>query len=463
MIHFYYFNRLKNPGSPLYLEPESRGTRSYHLEKQMTNILTLLKKNRPSVENYLWRGLQLFLKGILTVFVLFIAAGNLDPREFGVFNYLTALIGLFIIFCDFGLSVSTSRYVAEHAVLDKSRLSSLLFSVLILVAAISGFLSLIIMIAGKFFLPRYYTSILLFIPYLFLLPLTSVLDGYYRGLKRFRDLCVSYFLVGIVSIPLSLFLIRQFQLRGAVSSLSFIYVAAAFLLFLFVKKTPFSFDKGLLKKVSGYALLIGIANVSYFMYTKADILILKQFGYVVEIGYYAMIDKIFNILLLPSVILGQVIAPTVSRYAALSDFGHLKRKYKKYISLLFFLALPLSLALYFIITFGIRTFLPAYYTGAFRTILRLLLILFPLKIASICAVVGFITPSGFARIITISTLAGGILNVLLDYVLITSIGFTGVFYSTLIVHSLIMIITNIIFFKQAFGSRAARKGGTLAV
>lgn len=428
----------------------------------MKKVLNTLKRNRPSIENYVWRGLQLFLKGILTLFVLFIAAGNLDPGEFGIFNYLTALIGLATVFCDFGLSVSTSRYIAEHAVLDRDRSNSILFSVLALVAAICGLLSIIILIAGKLFLARYYTSILLFIPYLFFLPVTSVLDGYYRGLKRFRDLCVGYFLVGIASIPLSFLLIREFHIRGAVSSLSFIYAAAALLLFLSVKRTPFSFDRELLKKVSGYALLIGVANISYFMYTKADILILEQFGYVVEIGYYAIIDRIFNMILLPFVILGQVIAPTVSGYAALSDFGHLRNKYRKYVFSLFVLALPLGAALYFLTGLGIRTFLPEYYTGTFMTILRLLLILFPLKAASICAVVGFITPSGFARIITISTLAGGILNVVLDYVLIIRMGFIGVFYTTLAVHSLTMIITNIIFFRQAFGSRAARKGGTFA-
>ena len=414
----------------------------------MVNIQKTYFKHRETITNFSWRTLQVFIKGIVSLFILFVAAKFLSPEKFGVFNYITAVFALIIVFCDFGISTATSRYVAEYKIGSPEKINKVIFSVLSVLFCASFIFSALLVILGKPLFKENYTIILLFIPYLFFFPMTSVLDGFYRGLKEFRKLALIYLSSGTLVAIASFFLIKNLFLAGALLSLNALYFISALLLLIFRKERGFSFDKNVIKDILKYGALVGFANIAYFLYTKADILILKQFGYVTEIGYYSIVITLFNILFIPSLILGQVIAPNMIGYISKKNYSIVKERFIKSSFAIIALSLPISFFIYLIVPVGLRLLLPNYYTPIFIMIFNVMILLLPFKIWGSYTVQGFITPCGYVKIITILTFVSGILNVVFDYISIWFFGFIGVFYTTLIIHSATIMIGGFLFYKR---------------
>lgn len=407
--------------------------------------MNLFPKQKETINNFLWRSLQVFSKSGVTFLIFFISAKVLKPVEFGLLGYLMAVVGLLTIFCDFGLSIAVSKFVAEYKARQSEKLSRILFSASTIAITASALITVVVVVFGNRIFKDNYRYILYFLPYLFFMPLTSIVDGVYRGLKQFRRLALVSSVIGIFSLAISFILIKHFFLVGAIFSQNILYFLLAVFLYTFQKKLRFRFDKILSVEVVKYALVLGISGVAYFLYSRVDILILKQFGFVVEIGYYEIINRIFQLLLIPFVILGQVIAPNITEYITTGGITKIKDQLKGYAIRCIIAGLTLSILLYFGVPIFLEKLLPEYYTLNFLLIMNILLILLPFKIWGTILIHGFIIPSGFAKIVATITLIGGILNVLSDYIFISLFGFIGVFYTTLAIHSINILAITVYF------------------
>ncbi len=392
-------------------------------------------RHKETVHNFFWHSLQLTGKQGVVFVIFFIAAKFLTPEKFGIFNYMMAVIGLLMLLCDFGLSLGISKFVTEHKARQSEKLNTILFSVSIVVIIISALISAIVVLFGSRIFGDNYKYVLYLLPYLFLMPLTGIAEGIYKGLKEFKKLSLITCIVGIFSLVVSVFLISRFYLIGAILAQNVLYLLLTVFLYTFQKTFKLRFDKAVLVQIVKYTAVLGISGVAYFLYSKVDILILKQFGFVVEIGYYEIVNKVFLLLFVPFAILGQVIAPNTTKYITVKDFTEIKNKLKKYAILCFSAGAALGILLYFAIPTLLKSFLPAYYSAAFLTIMTIMLVLLPFKVWGACSSQGFIIPAGLAKITAITTAIGGILNVILDYVFINLIGFVGVFWVTLVIHS----------------------------
>jgi O-antigen/teichoic acid export membrane protein len=198
-------------------------------------------------------------------------------------------------------------------------------------------------------------------------------------------------------------------------------------------------------KVFKYSLIIGFAGLSYFLYTNIDILILEQFGYTVEIGYYKIIFNVFNIIILPFTLLGQVMSPYITEIGAKKDFKKLNA-YLKYLWLILILALLITLVCFLGGPIFFSIVFPAYANAVLLSIWNIMLILIPFKLYGAVLTHGLLYPLGLGNITMYLTLGGGILKIISDYILIILIGFRGVFYGTIAIHSLTIIFTLIIFY-----------------
>ena len=76
--------------------------------------MNLFPKQKETINNFLWRRLQVFGKSGVTFLIFFISAKFLKPIEFGLLSYLMVVVGALTIFCDFGLSIAVSKFVAER-------------------------------------------------------------------------------------------------------------------------------------------------------------------------------------------------------------------------------------------------------------------------------------------------------------------------------------------------------------
>ena len=387
-------------------------------------------------------------KGFATIFIYFLAARMLSPEIFGQFNFLLALVAFFMIFCDFGISTATAKYTAEYSVNSPEKLKHILFTSAFSVFVACSGITFILLILGRVFFKQYYTQLLYLLPYLFFLPLASTIDGYYRGLKSFKSISIVTLLAGGITLTSSFLLIKTLGLNGALLSLGILYFLIASGLFFLKRRSALILDKKILKELFRYSTLIGLALLAFYLYSTVDILILKQFGYTIEIGYYGIINKIFLMVFIPTAVLGQAIGPNITKYASLGEYATLKRKFLSCLPPVLLLGIALSFTLYFCIPLFLKMFLPAYYSKSFILILRILIVLLPFKIWGAFFINGFLVPEGSARITTKWTFIGGIFNVISDYILIWFLGFTGVFLSTLVIHSLVLTIQTVVFYRS---------------
>jgi O-antigen/teichoic acid export membrane protein len=414
--------------------------------KSNSFFLGISNGNKSLLKNFSWRTSQLFVKGLLSLFTLFITASFLTSEQFGIIIYLNSILTLLLIFCDFGISASVSKYTAEYIALESGNERKLFGSSSILISFFSLIASLFVLFFSKHLFPKYHPLTLILLPCLFLSPISSLLDGIYRGHEKFKKLFFSNVYSSIAAIVTTTILVIKFKVEGALIALAVTHLLFIFSMIFTNKVVINEISIGVMKDIGKYAFYVGFASISYFMYTQVDILVMEKFGYINEIGYYGIIDRVFYFFLLPSVILGQVLAPEISRLSVFKNYRHIKTKFH----LSFIIGLPCSIIIsgfVYILAMLILKYYGAHYnTDSFVSILNLLSLLLPLKILGSFTANGFITPSGNIHILSLTTFVGGIINIVLDILLIREYGFMGIFFATLIVHSLCIILSNILFY-----------------
>ena len=414
----------------------------------MRNTIIQIKRNKKFIQYFSWRSSQILIKGITTLVILGISINYLTSTQYGIITYLTSLLTLFLIFCDFGISAAASKFTAEYIATKSENVRKIFGSSSFIILIFALLTSIVILFLGKLQLSEYYALVLFLIPCLFLAPISALLDGIYRGTRKFKELFYRNLYASILTIIASFYLIMTFKVKGALIALIIANLFSAVAMILSDKIIISECSISVMKDVTKYALYIGFANISYFMYTQVDILILERFGFITEIGYYGIIDRIFNFFLIPSIILGQVIAPEISSLSITKN----TKSINKFFKLTFVFGIPIAIIItliIYLIGINILTLWGGQYkTQSFIIIFRLLTFLLPLKLWSSFTVNGFITPSGNVYIITILTFISGISNIILDLILIQLYGFIGIFIATIVVHSLCIILVNLFFYKK---------------
>jgi len=89
--------------------------------------------------------------------------------------------------------------------------------------------------------------------------------------------------------------------------------------------------------------------------------------------------------------------------------------------------------------------LSKYYVEEVFVAISIMTFLIPAKVWGVFQNQAFIVSTGKAKIVLYTTIVGGILNVVLDYIFIKKYGFVGVYYVTLFVHTLNIVIQTLYF------------------
>ncbi|MCQ6961815.1 oligosaccharide flippase family protein [Methanolobus chelungpuianus] len=407
-------------------------------------------RHRETIHNFGWRALQTFGKQIVTFSILALSAKLLTPYDFGVYNYVLTIIFLLIIFGDFGISTATSKYVAEYNATDKKKLELILFNSSVILVVLATAISLLTVVFGKYVLEDKYAYVLYVLPMLFFAPISSLYDGIFRGLKRFKDLAIISLSVGFSSLLFVYILIGKYGLAGALVSQSLFYVILTIVLFSSYGNLHVRFDGKIMRTLLNYSLVIGVSSIAYFLYSRVDILVLGHYGYVEEIGYYELINKGFELMFLPFALLAQVIAPDITACFARKDYSGVRAKLSSFMKIIIPSSILIAIMFYFMFPLVIREFLTEYYVEEMLIAIFILSFLIPAKIWGVFQTQSFIVATGFARIVAVTTMIGGILNIFLDIVAINLVGFTGVFWVTLIIHSM-NIIFQTVYYKREIG------------
>jgi O-antigen/teichoic acid export membrane protein len=396
-------------------------------------INTIYKDHKETILNVFWRGLQLTVKDGVSFVIFLMAAKLLNPYEFGVYNYVLAVIFFLILFGDFGISVAASKFVAEYQATDPEKLKYVLFNSGLVILALTILATSVTLLWGPEFLHDKYLYVLYILPMMFLAPMTSLYDGIYRGLKKFRKLALLSTAVSVISLGFIYFLIRKYGLTGALISQNLFYLLLLLTLGFGYRDFLFRVKREILKSVGFYALIIGIIHVSAFLYTRVDILVLGAFDLIVEIGYYEIVNKALMLMQLPFLVYAQVQAPNMVASYSREGSPAILRKLTSYITYATAVSLLLAVLLGLTVPWFLRHFLPEYHQPGVIRILYIFLFLFIFQNVSNLVGNTFIISTGHARINMINIIVFGILNLLLDILLVRHYGYMGIAYAKLLV------------------------------
>ncbi|MFA4960236.1 MAG: oligosaccharide flippase family protein [Candidatus Pacearchaeota archaeon] len=405
-------------------------------------------KHKETINNFTWRALQIGGKQGITFLIFILTARLLEPYTFGIYNYILAIVFFLVMFADFGISTSTSKYVAEYNVTDKGKLSSILFSSGVIILALTVVITISTILIGPYYFKENYIYIIYVLPLLFLIPLTSLYDGIYRGLKRFKSLAIISMTVGSFSLIFIYILINKLGLIGALISQNLFYLFLALGLGLGYTDFKLKINSKIIKSIGYYALLIGIINFSYFLYTKIDLIIFGKMGLITELGYYEIINRFLYFIAMPLSIFAQIKAPRITSQYYRGKKKEILRFFKKYTKYAIIFATFISIISFFILPLVIKMILPQYYVSELILVLRILLFVFIFQNVAGFFGTSFVVPTGYAKLNMINLIIFGVINIILDYVFLSTFGFIGIVFTKLIV-GIASSITLTVFYYRA--------------
>jgi len=396
-------------------------------------IKNIYFNNKETVNNFFWRILQTGGKQTVSFLIYFVSAKFLITLDFGLLSYMMASIFFLIIFCDFGISTAVSKYVAESSIVSNDKVKIVFFNSLFIYFCLFIIIFFIFLIFGEAYFGNNIKYSYYLIPLLFFIPLTSLYDGLFRGLKRFKELSFISVIVGVISLIIAFLIIPNYGITGSLISQNIYYLLFSVIMIIFYGKLVFKINFNLIKKICSYSFLIGVANIGTFLYVKIDVLVLGWFGYIKEIAFYDLSNNIFIILALPVTVFAQVISPDITRkYSMGKSYLYTIAKAKNYFFRSIIFGTIFSTLFYFFIPFIVKFFFINYNQELFYYYFTILLIIFPIRIFGTILADSFIISTGYAKILTINNLVFGCINVILDIIFIHLYGFKGVMYSTLL-------------------------------
>jgi PST family polysaccharide transporter len=287
------------------------------------------------------------------------------------------------------------------------------------------------LIFGHLYLGDKYTYILYLLPLIFLAPITSLYDGIYRGLKRFKQLAIISLIVGIFSLVFVYVLIKQYNLIGALIAQNIFYFILFLALAFGYKEFNFKLDTKVMKEIGRYSLIIGLGNLGYFIYSRIDIIFLGHYGFIEQINYFEIINKIIMLFLIPFTILGQVISPSITKLYLKKDYFGVRNKFKKYLIFSLVSSIITVFIIFLFSKFFLSYFLREYFNQTMIEIMYLMLIVFFTQFLN--GIIPFMTvATGHAKLNTLILIIFGIFHVFLNYIFINYYGFIGVAYSIVI-------------------------------
>lgn len=388
--------------------------------------MKLLKtiKNKELINNYLWTFLQFSSKYVYLFFLSFISAYFLDEISFGILSYVLVFLTFLLLFSDFGFSSSLYKYTSETFNLNKKNLKLILFPSFILIFLISSLVTIFLLLY-IFLINKNDVSILLLfiIPVLYLIPFTSILDGFLKGIGEFKLLGKLYFYIMLFILPITLFLVYDFGIYGALISYNFLYFL--FFLFLFINTISFfsvNFSFKRVKRIFNYGLNIGFIYLAFFFFFKIDIFILGLNNEFNIIAIYELFNKLVLFTLLPFLVLSTILKPKIITLNINKKFNVMQTYFLKTFLSILFISIIISISFFHFTPFFMSLFFDKYINVNFQFFLLFFSLLIPFMIIKETFFSSFLISINKVKLILYSSLFFGILNLLISFIFYDLLG-----------------------------------------
>ncbi|MCI5066110.1 flippase [bacterium] len=288
------------------IQKSDSSTSSGEMDRELSSTPPPAKKFRYETIAVLF--LQVCAKGTLFLSHLLFARW-LGAEEYGAYVYVIGMVSLLSLFSNLGFNNATVRHVAAaRRAGDEKKIGGYLVTISLLVAAIGFFLAFVAYLIGSYkLLPRPELSALLVHSWLLvpLYSLVTILSGALHGLQR---VVAALFVSSLFSPALllitvsSLVFLQRGELLDAEHLLTFsLWIAlAAVTILLWSLRRFFSFSSGErnagdLRSWCSEAFPMYEISITQFVLAQADLLIAGFFLSPTELGIYAAVTRLAQI------------------------------------------------------------------------------------------------------------------------------------------------------------------------
>lgn len=416
------------------------------LDTLITKAKQLSKKQLS--QDFFWGALQTAAKQGGSFLVFIIGTWILSKETMGMYNYFMGIAAILVLFVDVGISTATSKYVAQYSQTDEKKLKQIQFNALLLVLVCATILILFILQFGPVVLKEKFAYFIYFLPLIYLSPIASVLDGIYRGKGAFKKLSIITMSAVAISIVITVILVQKFGLLGlAFSQNSLYFLLATTLLFGSLNGNENRLNGSILKEVLGYSLTFSLATLGYYLFSNINVILMGRFEFFTQLAYYELVSKAFVAPLMPFTILGLVLAPMFTRDYARKEFQKVFDGYKTYLKRMLFAGILFGLGSIILVPAFVYILARDYFDPFFFTLLPPFILLYSQMAFSAPINSGIIVATGHARIMTFLNIIVGAIGAGLAYFFISRGMIVESIYSLVGVHTLGLVLLNLIFFK----------------
>jgi O-antigen/teichoic acid export membrane protein len=285
-----------------------------------------------------------------------LSAGRLLGKEgFGELGIIQSTIGLLGQFAGFGLGLTSTKYIAELKDKDPERTGRII-ALNNLVSVISGGIMALVCIAAASWLARetlnapqlagmlQISSILLLV-----LAISGVQNGSLAGFQSFRVLAMVNIIQGLLTLPLTIFLVYWIGLLGAVLSLIFSALIRVWFLSVALRKECAAAairleyrrswrERRTLRDFALPALLAG-SLVTPVTWAANAILVNQPHGYA-QMGLFNAANQFRMLILFLPNIIGMVTVPLLSEIHSQNSPGHFAQAVNANLRTIWALSIP---------------------------------------------------------------------------------------------------------------------------
>ena len=363
------------------------------------------------------------------------------PAGTGTVSFATSLISYFSMFAQLGIPTYGIRACAKVRD-DREELTRTAQELLIinLITSVISYLALFLTIT---FIPRLQTEKTLYVLVSFTIILSSIgMEWLYKALEQYTYITIRSVIFKIIALIAMFLLVHEksdYVIYGGISILA--ASASNILNFLNVHKYidlkpigKYDFKRHLKPILTFFAM-----SCATTIYTNLDTVMLGFMKTDTDVGYYNAAVKIKNILISVVTSLGAVLLPRASYYVENGLINEFNRITKKALTFVFLVASPLMIYFVLYAKEGIFFLSGNAYEGS---ILPMQMIMPTLLFIGITNILGIqmLVPLGKEKIVLFSEIAGAIIDVIINALLIPQLASTGAAIGTLVAEFVVLVV-----------------------
>lgn len=372
---------------------------------------------------------QLF-KIIIPFITTPIISRNLGISSTGIYSYCHSIVQVFMFFSMLGISTYGTRIIArDFSNIDKMKRD---FWNVFCIETVASVISIFIYLVFTLLFNRlYFVCAMIFVIEL----IGSLLDinWFYFGLEKFKMTAMRNMIFRIIScIAIVIFIRKPSDLYKycIITSLEVFFCNSILWIHITKKVGLPKIYLNDIKKHLKPILILFIPVVAATIFKYIDKIMLGLFGLIREVGFYEYIDKINNIPIAFILAFGTTLMPFICK---VFESGNIK-KTKKYLDISIQIVMFFSIGFAFGLLFIAKDFIPLFLGENYSVII----IYFNIAVFTIPTFAWrdtlkaqYLIPLGLEKINVMAMLAGSIINIVFNLILIPYLGLMGALIATL--------------------------------